>query len=84
VPDAFVLLRAAGDHDAAPFARAFAALGAPFAVMDVPEPEARAIWGRDLVLVRPDLHVAWRGNALPANPDHIARVLTGHSRLEDA
>ncbi len=84
VPDAFTLLRIAGDHDAAPLARAFARLGAPFHAMDVAIPEARAAYQRDLILVRPDLHVVWRGNALPDDPDHLARVATGHARLEEA
>jgi FAD binding domain len=33
---------------------------------------ARAVYERDLVLVRPDGHVAWRGNAVP---DDTARLL---------
>ncbi|KAJ5105197.1 hypothetical protein NUU61_002544 [Penicillium alfredii] len=48
------------------------------------EPHAHRIWERDLVLVRPDTHVAWRGNAadvarLTADELHrIWDVLTGH------
>ncbi|KAL4883484.1 FAD binding domain-containing protein [Aspergillus karnatakaensis] len=30
------------------------------------EEHARKIYGRDFVLVRPDTHVAWRGNAVPS------------------
>lgn len=37
----------------------------PLAVVDVREPAVRALYARELVLVRPDQHVAWRGNALP-------------------
>ena len=32
-------------------------------VLDVPDRIARDIYGYDLILVRPDLHVVWRGNA---------------------
>jgi hypothetical protein len=48
----------------------------PFAVLDVPDAAVRDLYGRDLALVRPDQHVAWRGNELPDDPDGlIARVV---------
>jgi len=79
IGDGYTLLRLAGsDHDAAPLTRAFAALGAPFAVLDVPDEAAREVYGRDLLLLRPDLHVAWRGNAPPDEPERLARMVTGH------
>jgi hypothetical protein len=31
-----------------------------------------------LILLRPDMHVAWRGNAPPADPAHVATLVTGH------
>ena len=37
----------------------------------------RAIYGHDLLLLRPDLHVAWRGNRLPADPARLAALATG-------
>jgi hypothetical protein len=37
----------------------------PLTVLDVPQ--AREIYGADLALIRPDQHVAWRGNAPPGN-----------------
>jgi len=44
-------------------------------VHDIDDPEARAIYARKLVLVRPDRHVAWRGDAAPDDPlsliDHL-------------
>ena len=33
--------------------------------------------GFDLVLLRPDLHVVWRGNRLSEDPGRIAAVATG-------
>ena len=50
----------------------------PFAVLDVPEPRLRAAYGSDLILLRPDLHVAWRGDQVPAEPREVAAVVTGH------
>lgn len=51
--------------------------GVPLKVVDVTEPVARDLYKRDLVLVRPDQHIAWRGNSLPADTDHLLRLVTG-------
>ncbi len=64
--------------DVAGLVQAFAALGAPLRVLDIPDEEPRAIYGRDLLLVRPDMHVAWRGNAPPEDPRALAAMVTGH------
>lgn len=34
-------------------------------VVDVPDPDARDLYGRDLALIRPDQHICWRGDRLP-------------------
>ncbi len=39
--------------------------------------EARDLYGCDLALVRPDQYVAWRGNALSADPDKLMARVTG-------
>src|SRR5215475_5641963 len=75
----YTLLRLGGSAaDASGLTRAFAAIGAPFAILDVPDARARDVYGCDLLLLRPDLHVAWRGNAPPAEPERLARIATGH------
>jgi hypothetical protein len=38
----------------------------------------REVYGYDLILVRPDLHVVWRGNAAPQDAAEVAAVATGH------
>jgi hypothetical protein len=49
--------------------------GVPLSVLDVDAPGARELYARNLVLVRPDQHVAWRGDKEPAAPlDLIDRV----------
>jgi len=58
--------------------RAFAALGAPLQVLDIPDQRPREISGYDLLLLRPDLHVAWRGNRPPEQPAQLAARVTGH------
>jgi 2-polyprenyl-6-methoxyphenol hydroxylase-like FAD-dependent oxidoreductase len=74
----YTLLRLAGNRDVAALGRAFAAHGAPYSVLDLLDDSARDIYGYDLVLVRPDLHVVWRGNVLPDNPARLAALATGH------
>jgi len=42
--------------------------GVPLRVLDVASREAAGVYRHALVLSRPDQHVAWRGDALPADP----------------
>ncbi|MGW1781181.1 FAD-dependent monooxygenase [Streptomyces sp. NPDC002143] len=51
--------------------------GVPLEVVDVRDPHARALYERDLVLVRPDQHVAWRGDEPPADPLHVIDRMRG-------
>jgi hypothetical protein len=46
-------------------------------VLRVPDAIAREIYDRDLVLVRPDLHVAWRGDTAPEDARAVAATVTG-------
>jgi hypothetical protein len=79
IGDGFTLLRLGPvKANAAGLQQAFAATGAPLAVLDIDEEAPRRVYGFDYLLVRPDLHVAWRGNALPGEPDKLARTVTGH------
>jgi len=76
--DGFTLLRLGGTQaDTAGLARAVRATGAPLDVLDIADGAARAVYGYDLLLVRPDLHVAWRGNAPPDDAQRLAAVVTG-------
>ncbi len=52
-------------------------LAIPFTQLDIADTDIRALYGRDLVLIRPDQHIAWRGNAVPADADALLRRLTG-------
>ncbi len=67
IGDGYTLLRLAGaqaDSDArwhGPLPR----YRAPFTVLDIAEQRPRDVYGYDLLLLRPDLHVVWRGNWLP-------------------
>jgi 2-polyprenyl-6-methoxyphenol hydroxylase-like FAD-dependent oxidoreductase len=80
VPDGYAILKLAGTKaDASGLQRAIAAHGAPVQVLDVPDKAAREVYGYDLVLVRPDMHVVWRGNAAPEDAGKVAAIVTGHA-----
>jgi 2-polyprenyl-6-methoxyphenol hydroxylase-like FAD-dependent oxidoreductase len=63
--------------DGAPLVAAARARGVPLHVLEVPLSEARDLYGCDLALVRPDQHIAWRGNRLPADTDHLLAHVVG-------
>jgi 2-polyprenyl-6-methoxyphenol hydroxylase-like FAD-dependent oxidoreductase len=78
IGDGFTLLRLGGTQaDVSAFAQAMRATGAPLDVLEIAEETARAVYGYDLLLLRPDLHVAWRGNQPPENAKRLAAVVTG-------
>jgi 2-polyprenyl-6-methoxyphenol hydroxylase-like FAD-dependent oxidoreductase len=56
----------------------FVHLGAPLEVLAIGSERARELYGYDLLLVRPDLHIAWRGNDLPNDAHMIANVALGY------
>jgi hypothetical protein len=63
--------------DASGLANAIAAYAAPVSVLEVPDQMARDIYGFDLLLLRPDMHVVWRGNE-PPDAAEVAAIATGH------
>jgi 2-polyprenyl-6-methoxyphenol hydroxylase-like FAD-dependent oxidoreductase len=63
--------------DTANLERAMRATGAPLEILDITDEAAREICGYDLLLVRPDLHIVWRGNQIPDDAEAIASVATG-------
>ncbi|RZQ60811.1 FAD-dependent monooxygenase [Amycolatopsis suaedae] len=75
----FTLLRTGAGRaaDAGPLALAFARLGAPFRVCDPATADATEVYGDGLLLLRPDLHIAWRGDRVPADAGALARLVTG-------
>ena len=77
IKDGYTLLRF-GRGDASGLQNAFGAIGAPFSVLDIDGEAVRRAYGFDYLLIRPDLHVVWRGNELPADPDKVAGIVTGH------
>ncbi len=71
----FVLLNFGGDPGG--FAAAAKARGVPLTVVGIDEPAIAALYEKKLVLVRPDGHVAWRGDAAPTDAQAIIDRVRG-------
>jgi 2-polyprenyl-6-methoxyphenol hydroxylase-like FAD-dependent oxidoreductase len=77
--DGYTLLRLGRTGaDTSPLEKAMRASGAPLAVLEVPDDAPRQVYGYDLLLLRPDLHVVWRGNRPPEDPGEVAGTATGY------
>ncbi|MGI5239414.1 FAD-dependent monooxygenase [Dactylosporangium sp. CA-139066] len=63
----FTLVDLTDDGAGAPLCAAAVSRGIPMAHLPLTDPAVRACWGRRLVLVRPDHHVAWRDDTPPDN-----------------
>jgi 2-polyprenyl-6-methoxyphenol hydroxylase-like FAD-dependent oxidoreductase len=77
--EGFVLLRLAAAVDAEPLAAALHRNGVPVSSVDLFEPAVREAYVTALVLVRPDGHVAWRGNDCAA-AESIADCVRGATK----
>jgi 2-polyprenyl-6-methoxyphenol hydroxylase-like FAD-dependent oxidoreductase len=74
---AFTLLQFATAPDATSLASAAAQRGVPLDVVSIDDPDIGALYERKLVLVRPDGHVAWRGDAVPDNASELIDRVRG-------
>jgi len=80
----FVLLTFGIAADGNSIIAAFRSAGVPLAVHAIGDPAIAALYERRLVLVRPDGHVAWRGDVAPSDPALLADTVRGAcgSRVE--
>jgi hypothetical protein len=76
--DHYTLLRLDPRADISGLEKAFAAIGTPCKVLDLDDAYARDIYGYDLLLLRPDMHIAWRGNRPPEDAERLARMAAGY------
>jgi 2-polyprenyl-6-methoxyphenol hydroxylase-like FAD-dependent oxidoreductase len=74
----FTLVRFDTSLDVRPIEAAALRRGVPLEILDIASDAARDLYARDLALVRPDHHVAWRGNALPGDADALLARAVGH------
>ena len=80
IGDGFTLLCLGGTQaDTEGLAQALRAIGAPLDVLEIADETARAVYGYDLLLLRPDLHVAWRGNTPPDDAKRLASIVAGRT-----
>ncbi|WP_407176922.1 FAD-dependent oxidoreductase [Bradyrhizobium sp. STM 3562] len=75
----YTLLRFDPAVDVDALVAAAAARNVPFAVLDVQagDEDLKALYPQKLVLSRPDQHVAWRGDAPPAEPSALIDLIRG-------
>lgn len=74
----YTLVRLNPHEEVSELVAAFQALRAPLTVLDVSGQALHALYERDLLLLRPDMHVVWRGNQLPEDAWELAAIATGH------
>jgi len=77
----FTLLRF-GDADSKPIEDAAEVRGVPLDVVDIGDAKARELYQRALVMVRPDQHVAWRGDVAPPEPLAMIDRIRGATATE--
>jgi 2-polyprenyl-6-methoxyphenol hydroxylase-like FAD-dependent oxidoreductase len=75
--DGYALLRFDATVPVKAFEDAARQRGVPLRIIDVHSSAAKQIYRHRLVLSRPDRHVAWRGDALPADPIALVDQIRG-------
>lgn len=74
----FTLLNLGGDAaDVAALVEAAEECRVPLQVLSLDEPNLARLYERKLLLVRPDQHVCWRGDARPENTYHLFNLIRG-------
>lgn len=67
-----------GDRDSArQFAECAGVVGGALEIIPVDDAAVRAVYQKKYVLVRPDGHVAWRGDKVPADPESMLKKVSG-------
>ena len=77
--EAYTLLKLRPDlKEAVLLEQAMFARGIPLKIVDLYDDYARANFGSDLLLLRPDLHVCWRAGAPGFDANRAVAAVTGH------
>jgi 2-polyprenyl-6-methoxyphenol hydroxylase-like FAD-dependent oxidoreductase len=80
--DGYTFLDLTGRCDAEQLRRAFREHGAPLDVLQLNEVHLRTVYGCSMLLVRPDLHIVWRGDYAPEDPIGLAALATGRQPFD--
>jgi len=75
--DADFLLITGPDDDTLGVEAAFKKIRAPLKVVHRDEERVREVYGASVFLLRPDLHIAWRGERCPEDATELAALATG-------
>ena len=73
----FTLLRFDSAIDVAPLLEAASRRGMPLQLLDIRPCERLELFRENLLLSRPDFHVAWRGNAMPDDAAGLVDIIRG-------
>lgn len=83
LPETYVLLILGNKSlDISKLRQSYEAIGAPVTELRIESNRIRDLYGFDLLVLRPDMHVVWRGADVPQNPKEIASISAGHGRLD--
>jgi 2-polyprenyl-6-methoxyphenol hydroxylase-like FAD-dependent oxidoreductase len=77
----FALLQFGSEKDS--FSSQATKRGIPFTALRIEDPAIAALYERKLVLVRPDGHVAWRGDQSPSDAGALLDRIRGEVQLEE-
>jgi 2-polyprenyl-6-methoxyphenol hydroxylase-like FAD-dependent oxidoreductase len=81
IPDGYTILKLGRSKaEISGLEAAFRSVGAPVTVLEIPDQAARDVYGFDIILLRPDMHVVWRGQQPPEDAAEVAAIATGHAR----
>jgi 2-polyprenyl-6-methoxyphenol hydroxylase-like FAD-dependent oxidoreductase len=81
LPETYILLNLGSKSlDTSKLRESYEVIGAPVTEVRIESDRIRDLYGFDLLVLRPDMHVVWRGTDVPQNPKEIASISTGHGR----
>ena len=81
LPETYILLSlGTKPPDTTRIRKSFEATGAPVTEVRVESERVRDLYGFDFLVLRPDMHVVWRGTQVPRNAPEIVSIATGHGR----
>ncbi|MCY1456419.1 hypothetical protein D9M71_736390 [compost metagenome] len=75
----FTLLQLDSSLDTGSLEAAAQSRGIPLQILLLDNAEARDLYRCGLVLIRPDQHIAWRGDRLPESVDGLIERVVGHA-----
>jgi 2-polyprenyl-6-methoxyphenol hydroxylase-like FAD-dependent oxidoreductase len=75
--DDYTLLDLRGDCDTRALEEAFQSRRAPLKLLHLKQPRVARVYGASLFLLRPDLHIVWRGDGAPRDAAALAALATG-------